>query len=227
MDSRLVVLDNLQAHYGRQHWWQADSLEDWLMMILIQRTTSKNVEKAVANLKPYLDINQLLSMPLSDLEDLVRPAGFYRQKAQRIHDLVVWFQAQGGSFQEISARPVDELRQTLLALNGIGPETADVMLMYTFNHKTFVADEYALRLFNRLGFGPYKSYEPMRQDFQDILATATLDQAREWHALIDEHGKTQVRHAYDDSFLLQPNVSADTWPPEAVQKDATDGLPTE
>jgi len=219
MDSRLVVLNNLQAHYGQQHWWQANSLEDWLMMILIQRTNSRNVAKAVANLQPYLSVDKLLSLSLEELEELVRPAGFYRQKAQRIRDLLLWFQAQGGSFEEISRRPVEELRQTLLALNGIGPETADVMLMYTFNHKTFVADEYALRLFNRLKLGPYKGYEPMRQDFQDVLATATLDQAREWHALIDEHGKTQVRHAYDDSFLLIPNVSADVWPPEAVQKD--------
>lgn len=216
MDQRLIVLQNLTAHYGKQHWWQADSLEDWLMMILIQRTNSRNVEQAVNNLQPYMQVDTLLNLSQDELEDLVRPAGFYRQKALRIRLLLEWFQEQGGSFEAISKRPVAELRKTLLALNGIGPETADVMLMYTFNHKTFVADQYAMRLFNRLGLGEYKQYEVMRADFMPLIADATLDQAREWHALIDEHGKTQVRHPYDDSFLLQPNAQ---WPDlSAVEK---------
>ena len=151
-------MHNLSQHYGKQYWWQQNSLEDWLMMILIQRTSSKNVAQAVHNLRPYMQVDRLLALTQPELEALVRPAGFYRQKAQRIHDLLVWFVAQGGSFDKIAQKPTAELRKTLLALNGIGNETADVMLMYTFGKKTFVADTYAMRLFNRLGFGPYKNY---------------------------------------------------------------------
>lgn len=217
MDKRLIVMHNLSQHYGKQYWWQQNSLEDWLMMILIQRTSSKNVAQAVHNLRPYMSVKQLLALSQAELEELVRPAGFYRQKAQRIHDLLVWFVAQGGSFTEIAKKPTDQLRKTLLALNGIGNETADVMLMYTFGKKTFVADTYAMRLFNRLGFGPYTNYAKMQADFAPLLAGISLDDAREWHALIDEHGKTQVRHAYDDHFLLQPNLTEDQWPPEATQ----------
>ena len=89
--------------------------------------------------------------------------------------------------------------------------------MYTFGKKTFVADTYAMRLFNRLGFGPYTNYAKMQADFAPALDQITLDEAREWHTLIDEHGKTQVRHAYDDRFLLQPDLTEAAWPPEAVQ----------
>ncbi|OAU80793.1 endonuclease III, partial [Lacticaseibacillus rhamnosus] len=78
-------------------------------------------------------------------------------------------------------------------------------------------DTYAMRLFNRLGFGPYKNYAKMQADFTPLLTGISLDDAREWHALIDEHGKTQVRHAYDDHFLLQPNLPEAAWPPEAKQ----------
>ena len=217
MDKRLIVMHNLSQHYGKQYWWQQNSLEDWLIMILIQRTSSKNVAQAVHNLRPYMQVDRLLALSQPELETLVRPAGFYRQKAQRIHDLLVWFVAQGGSFDKIAQKPTAELRKTLLALNGIGNETADVMLMYTFGKKTFVADTYAMRLFNRLGFGPYKNYAKMQADFTPLLAGISLDDAREWHALIDEHGKTQVRHAYDDHFLLQPNLPEAAWPPEAKQ----------
>ena len=217
MDERLIVMRNLSRHYGKQYWWQQDSLEDWLMMILIQRTSSKNVAQAVHNLQPYMQVDRLLALSQVELEALVRPAGFYRQKAQRIHDLLRWFVAQGGSFAEIAKKPTAQLRQTLLALNGIGNETADVMLMYTFGKKTFVADTYAMRLFNRLGFGPYTDYAKMQTDFIPLLDEISLDDAREWHALIDEHGKTQVRHAYDDRFLLKQNLTEADWPPEAVQ----------
>ena len=217
MDKRLIVMHNLSRHYGKQYWWQQHSLEDWLMMILIQRTSSKNVAQAVHNLQPYMQVDRLMALSQSELETLVRPAGFYRQKAQRIHDLLTWFVAQGGSFEKIAEKPAAELRETLLALNGIGNETADVMLMYTFGKKTFVADTYAMRLFNRLGFGPYTNYAKMQADFAPALDQITLYEAREWHALIDEHGKTQVRHAYDDRFLLQPDLTEAAWPPEAVQ----------
>ena len=89
MDKRLIVMHNLSQHYGKQYWWRQNSLEDWLMMILIQRTSSKNVAQAVHNLRPYMQVDRLLALSQPELETLVRPAGFYRQKAQRIHDLLV------------------------------------------------------------------------------------------------------------------------------------------
>lgn len=81
MDKRLIVMHNLSQHYGKQYWWQQNSLEDWLMMILIQRTSSKNVARAVHNLRPYMQVDRLLALSQPELETLVRPAGFYRQKA--------------------------------------------------------------------------------------------------------------------------------------------------
>lgn len=80
-EQKVLVLNNLVEHYGYQDWWEADNrLADWLSMILIQRTTEKNAKQALANLAPYLDLDSLIEMDKAKLEELIYPAGFYKQK---------------------------------------------------------------------------------------------------------------------------------------------------
>ncbi|ERL65825.1 endonuclease III domain-containing protein [Schleiferilactobacillus shenzhenensis] len=220
-----TIYANLAAHYGPQHWWQENQLADWLMMILVQRTNARNVALAMNNLQDVLSVDALLALPEADLAARIRPVGFYRQKAARIRSLLTWFQHAGGDFTVIGAQPAEQLRTELLAQPGIGPETADVMLLYTFGKKTFVADEYARRLSRRLGLGDYATYAPMHAALQPFAETLTLTQARELHALIDEHGKTQGRQPYDDRFLLVPHAPASAWPAQAVQTDGPHGYP--
>ncbi|MCI1892451.1 MAG: endonuclease III [Schleiferilactobacillus harbinensis] len=219
------VFINLAHHYGRQNWWQNNRLEDWLMMILVQRTNARNVALAVQNLQDVMSLDQLLALTPAELEDRVHPARFYKQKAIRIRNALEWLANAGGDFSVISQHPAAELRSQLLTLPGIGPETADVMLLYTFDKPTFVADEYARRLSARLGLGDYKTYTAMYTTMAPFAATLSLDDARELHALIDEHGKTQTRHPYDDKFLLQDTVSVDQWPAQAVLQDGPRGEP--
>lgn len=220
-----IVFDNLAAHYGPQHWWQEDQLGDWLMMVLVQQTNARNVALAMNKLQDVLSVDQLLALTPEELAERIRPARFYLQKTAHLRGLLTWFKEAGGDFAAISARPADQLRNQLLALPGIGPETADVMLMYTFGKKTFVGDEYARRLSQRIGLGVYKTYAAMHDALQPFAETLTLNEARELHALIDEHGKTQIGHPYDDSFLTTPAVPADQWPVQAVQKDGPHGYP--
>ena len=98
--------------------------------------------------------------------------------------------------------PTETLRQNLLALKGVGQETADAMLLYLFDRKVFIADQYALRLFNRLGLSQAQSYTALRTECMPLMANISLKTAQEWHAVIDEHGKAFRRNPQlDESWL--------------------------
>lgn len=200
---KLAVLTALMNHYGTQRWWEHDNpIEDWVSMILVQQTTGINAEKAVANLYPYLTPQQLIEMPMDQLQELIRPAGFYRQKSQYIKELMNWFMARGGDFKVFENISTSDLRRELLDIKGVGEETADDMLLYIFHRPVFIADTYARRLFNRLGFGPYKTYHQMQLDFADIIPSHDDQECREWHAVIDEHGKAFRRNEQmDESWI--------------------------
>lgn len=193
----------LVEHYGPQHWWEHDNrLEDWVSMILVQQTTGINAEKAVANLQPYLSVDQLLALPLDQLQALIRPAGFYRQKSHYIKELMQWFADQGADLNKFNDVKTGDLRQELLNIRGVGEETADDMLLYIFDRPVFIADTYARRLFNRVGMGPYHTYHQMQLDFAKVVENQSAQICREWHAVIDEHGKAVRRdQALDESWL--------------------------
>ena len=152
------TLLRLCKHYGEQNWWQSDNkIEDLVSTILIQRTTEKNAKLALAGLMDVMTVEGILALPLEELQERIRPAGFFKQKSQTIRGLLIWLREVGG-FEVLSKIGTEDLRKQLLELKGIGPETADALLLYLFDRPVFISDEYARRLFRRLGFGNFDTY---------------------------------------------------------------------
>lgn len=204
-DEQIVrSLNKLVQHYGPQNWWQSDNrVYDLMSMVLIQRTTERNAKLAMENFPEQLSLEDLLTMPLEDLQEKIRPAGFFTSKSQTLRGLAQFIQ-DGGGFAGFAQLETAELRKQLLTLKGIGPETADVILLYLFDRKVFVADEYARRLFARLGVGEFTSYDQLKTATLGLPGLVDLKTCQEWHAVIDEHGKEYRRNKgqLDESWLL-------------------------
>jgi endonuclease-3 related protein len=153
--------------WGPQHWWPAASRFEVIAgAFLTQNTSWRNVELALQNLRREraLNVAAIRALPLEKLEALVRPAGYYRQKAARLKGFVDYLDRRhGGSLAMMFSRPTEELRRQLLELNGIGPETADSILLYGGNHPVFVVDAYARRIFERHKLIPARAvYDDIR-----------------------------------------------------------------
>jgi endonuclease III related protein len=173
--------DTIRAYYhtlfsawGRQHWWPAQSRFEVIVgAYLTQNTSWTNVEKALGNLRKagLLTIRGIRRTPQPKLERLIRPAGYFRQKAQRLKTFVSFLDERyGGSLARIFARPTAELRDELLALHGVGPETADSILLYAGNHPVFVVDAYTRRILERHQIvSNAAGYEEIRQLFEQAL----------------------------------------------------------
>jgi endonuclease-3 related protein len=173
--------DTIRAYYhtlfsawGRQHWWPAQSRFEMIVgAYLTQNTSWTNVEKALGNLRKarLLTISGIRRTPQAKLERLIRPAGYFRQKAQRLKTFVRFLDVRySGSFKQMFARPTAELREELLALNGVGPETADSILLYAGNHPVFVVDAYTRRILERHQIVPSAAgYDEIRQLFEQAL----------------------------------------------------------
>ena len=197
------TLLRLCEHYGEQNWWQSDNkIEDLVSTILIQRTTEKNAKLALAGLMDVMTVEGILALPLEELQERIRPAGFFKQKSQTIRGLLIWLREVGG-FEVLSKIGTEDLRKQLLELKGIGPETADALLLYLFDRPVFISDEYARRLFRRLGFGSFKTYTEMHDVYGGVLEGLTLKQCQEIHAVSDEHGKafSKSKGQLDESWL--------------------------
>lgn len=169
--------DTLFSAWGRQHWWPAESRFEMIVgAYLTQNTAWTNVEKALANLRRArrLTIRGIRRAPLPELEQWIRPAGYFRQKAQRLKTFVNFLDERyGGSLTRMFARPTAELRIELLALNGVGPETADSILLYAGNHPAFVVDAYTRRILERHQIvAASASYDEIRELFEQALAPA-------------------------------------------------------
>jgi endonuclease-3 related protein len=165
----------LLAAWGPQHWWPAHTpFEVIVGAFLTQNTAWTNVERALANLRTanLLSLETIRRVPLPDLEHLIRPSGYFRQKAQRLKAFVAFLDRQyAGSLENLFAQPTNQLREELLALNGIGPETADSILLYAGNHPVFVVDAYTRRILERHEVLPQKTdYEEIRNLFERSLA---------------------------------------------------------
>jgi endonuclease-3 related protein len=165
----------LYEAWGPQNWWPAGSRFEVIVgAYLTQNTAWINVEKAMANLRAarVLSAKGIRDLPLSELEQLIRPSGYFRQKAQRLKIFVEFLDRKyGGSLMRLFARPTVELREELLALNGVGPETADSILLYAGNHPVFVVDAYTRRILDRHKILPAEAtYEDVRKLFEEALA---------------------------------------------------------
>ena len=204
MSQKTKVFNKLLVHYGKQYWWNdPNRITDWISMILIQQTTQQNTEKALANLEGNLSVEALHAMPLTTLQEYIRPAGFYKQKSTYIKALMEWYVSHGASLQKFEAIPTEELRKELLSIKGVGEETADAMLLYIFERKVFIADQYAIRLLNRLNLSIAQTYKALREECMPLVAEIPLETCQEWHAVIDVHGKAYRRGFTDEQWLLE------------------------
>ena len=204
MSQKIKVFNKLLAHYGKQHWWtDPNRITDWISMILIQQTTQENTEKALANLEGNLSVEALHAMELNTLQEYIRPAGFYKQKSTYIKALMEWYVSHGASLQKFEAIPTEELRKELLSIKGVGEETADAMLLYIFERKVFIADQYAMRLLNRLNLSTAQTYKALREECMPLVAEIPLETCQEWHAVIDVHGKAYRKGFTDEQWLLE------------------------
>ncbi len=193
------LYESLRAEYGPQNWWPAEGRFEILIgAVLTQNTAWTNVERAIARLqdKGWLEAAAILAADERQFTEALRPSGTFRIKAQRLITLCRWFE-QAGGFTALDRCPTTELRNQLLALKGIGPETADAILLYAFDRPVFVIDAYTRRLLARMGWlaGVGKrqpAYESLRSVFELTLAT-DVNLFAQYHALIVEHAKQRCR----------------------------------
>ena len=169
----------LYQRWGRQHWWPAEtSLEVIVGAYLTQNTAWTNVEKALCQLRRagVLSVDGIRSVPISELEQLIRSAGYFRQKATRLKQFVSFLDERyGGSLKRMFCSPTEQLRRELLALNGVGPETADSILLYAGQHPIFVVDAYTRRIFERHGLAKVSAkYDDIRALVEAALADSAL-----------------------------------------------------
>ena len=182
---------------GPQHWWPGQSpFEVIVGAVLVQNTNWQNVEKAIDNLRQgdLLMPHALYDVPTEELETLIRPAGYFRLKARRLHCMLEFLvERYDGSLDDMFATDVATLREELLAVHGIGPETADSILLYAGGLPTFVVDTYTHRIFARHGWIGFEADYHMIQDhFQSGLPEDT-DLFNEYHALLVRVGKEFCR----------------------------------
>ena len=180
-DSIREYYRTLYRRWGPQHWWPAAAQFEVIVgAYLTQNTSWKNVELALAGLRRarLLGLDAIRDVRLAELETAIRPAGYFRQKAARLKTFVTFVDSHyGGSLARMFAQPTPELREQLLGLNGVGPETADSILLYAGQHPVFVVDAYTRRILERHGIVDNKaSYEDIRQMCEQALSEATCQE---------------------------------------------------
>jgi endonuclease-3 related protein len=190
----LAYYDAMAEALGPSRWWPGETpFEIALGAILTQNTAWSNVEKAIANLRAagLLDAEALRGLPVAELEELIRPAGFFRIKAARLRNFLDFLEdACALDLERLRNADTGALRQSLLRVSGIGPETADSILLYALGHSTFVVDAYTRRILHRHMIVPEDvGYDELRDVFMDALPPDTA-LFNEYHALIVRTGKT-------------------------------------
>ncbi|BAN69147.1 endonuclease III domain-containing protein [endosymbiont of unidentified scaly snail isolate Monju] len=203
----IALYERLRAAHGAQDWWPADSpFEVVVGAVLTQNTAWTNVERAIAGLKGagMLSCEAILAASHEELAERIRPAGYFNVKARRLRSLCAFLAGEGG-LEALAGLPTTTLRPALLAVNGIGPETADDILLYALDRPVFVIDAYTRRLLVRHGLAKgTEDYETLRAGFERALP-ADVALFKEYHALIVEHAKQACRRRprCDDCALVE------------------------
>ena len=196
-DRKTILLDlyaRLFKAFGPRHWWPGDSgFEIAVGAILTQNTAWRNVTKAIINLKArnLLSPRALYDVPVQNLAVVIKPAGYYNIKARRLkHFADFLYQESDGDLDRLLADNLDTLRERLLSVNGIGPETADSILLYAGNKPTFVVDAYTRRILFRHNLIPEEDpYDDLQSFFMDCLEPDPK-MFNEYHALLVHLGHT-------------------------------------
>lgn len=192
-----TIHKKLLARFGPQHWWPAETpFEMAVGAILTQNTSWANVEKAIANLKKdgRLSARKIHRMPTAGLAGLIRPAGYFNVKAERLkHFIVFLMNDYRGSMSEMKKEPLPVIREKLLSVNGIGPETADSIILYGLEKPVFVIDAYTKRMLSR---HTIMHLDASYEEFQAIFHAHLKEDVRlfnEYHALIVRLAKDYCR----------------------------------
>ena len=189
------MYDALQALYGEQPWWPADSpFEITVGAVLTQNAAWSNVEKAIARLKSagLMSLPALLDTTHEQLAETIRPSGYYNIKAKRLRNLCLFLDRAGG-LEAFADWSLDDQRAALLGVNGVGPETADDILLYALDQPVFVIDTYTRRLLRRYGLARGdEDYERLRALFEQAIEQDVY-LYQQYHALIVMHAKETCR----------------------------------
>ena len=193
MKGLLDVYYTLLDAYGQRRWWPAQTpFEMMVGAILTQNTTWSNVEKAIRNFGEHLSPQYIASTSNEELAQIIRPSGYFNQKAIKLKALTEWFGRYSYNVRQAMRVDGQVLRSELLAVKGVGPETADSILLYALNKPFFVVDTYTKRILYRLGYDIPNAYDGLRLKIeagfpQDIYMYG------EFHALIVEHAKRHCK----------------------------------
>ena len=200
------LYQKMLTYMGATNSWPADSKQQIIIeAILIQNTTELNATRASQLIRAAsnYDLQVLVNIPKEDLEELVRPAGFMKNKSKAIQEVASWYLAHEENPAKIIQQYGSSLRKVLLSLHGVGPETADVLMAYIFDQPQFIADKYARTFFTQLGINDLTDYKSLAILLAELPQPFTFADAQEFHGLIDEFGK-QYFHPVEDfqkSFL--------------------------
>ncbi|MFA5629403.1 MAG: endonuclease III domain-containing protein [Dehalococcoidales bacterium] len=203
------IYDKLLAAYGPQNWWPAETpFEVMIGAVLTQSTAWSNVEKAIGNLKnaDALSLQAIKEMSFPELAELIRPSGYYNAKARKLKALIYWLDENySGDILQMRKADTNRLREDLLAVYGVGPETADSILLYALEKPVFVVDSYTKRIFSRIGLIDEEcGYNDCQRLFTaNLAADAVL--FNEYHALIVKLAKEACnkKPVCTDCCLLQ------------------------
>jgi endonuclease-3 related protein len=227
-ETLLAMYEAMRERWGDRGWWPsaagADTPEGKLEIavgaVLTQNTNWRNVERAIGNLRAAgaTNVAALHAMPHAELARLIRPAGYFNVKARRLKNLVAAVHEHGGDVEAFLDQPADDLRESLLAVRGIGRETADSIILYAAGKCTFVVDAYTFRILFRHGLvGPEDDYESVKELFESSLA----EDAALWgdyHAQLVEVGKRYCRRRRAlcagcplEPFPHDPDAGAEGW----------------
>jgi endonuclease-3 related protein len=193
----MTIYSKLYSGFGPQHWWPGDTpFEIAVGAILTQNTNWDNVERAIGNLKrrKLLSAKKMFDISEAELAQEIRPAGYFNVKARRLKAFIEFLmEAYAGSFKRMEREETQSLRLKFLGVNGIGPETADSILLYALGRPVFVIDAYTRRVLSRHGVIGYdEPYDVYQGLFHSALKPDT-GLFNEYHALIVRIGKTNCR----------------------------------
>ena len=208
-DALTRIYYRLVEAYGPQHWWPADSvLEVMVGAVLTQSTNWQGVEKAISNLNEngLLSLGKLHHISVEELAEFIKPAGYFNLKARRLKNLIgMVAEAYGGDLEAMEQMETAQLRRELLSVNGVGPETADSILLYAFHRPIFVVDTYTYRVTSRHGLIEDEvNYQALQDMFMQHLPF-DVDMFNEYHALLVRVGKLHCRRKpYCQDCPLEP-----------------------
>ncbi|WP_291565176.1 MULTISPECIES: endonuclease III domain-containing protein [unclassified Clostridium] len=193
MKELIQIYNLLLTAYGKRSWWPAKTAFEMMVgAILTQNTSWTNVEKAIANLGYNLSPEFIETVSNKELGEIIRPSGYYNQKAIRLKALTLWFKKYSYDIKNIKGIDGQVLRDELLEIKGVGRETADSILTYALNIPFFIVDTYTKRILYRLGYDIPKNYDELRIKIEESIPK-DLYIYNEFHGLIVEHAKCHCK----------------------------------